>query len=168
MASQETFLRRLRRHRERAGVTLDEIAEATRVRRDLFEALEQGDLSSWPKGLYTRAWVRAYAEAVGLDGAETVDEFCRLFAHGDRRVDATMRDIAAIIDVPPRFQDDEAIQGEVYGRRASDRVAPPPPLSFRDRVARAARIVADIRHMRDLPTRLAQSWRTLRPSRPTF
>ena len=149
-------------------MTLDDIAASARIRRDMLEALERCDLAAWPKGLYARAWISAYAQAVGLDPAETVDEFCRLFPHGDRRAQATMNELAAILDVTPRFLDDEAIQQSMYGRRASDRVASLPPPAFRDRVARAARIVADIRRMKDLPARLAESWRVLRPSGPTL
>jgi hypothetical protein len=149
-------------------MTLADISDSVRIRQARLEALEHGDLSGWPKGLYARAWIRAYAEAIGLDPAETVDEFCRLFPHGDRRARVTLDDLAAIVDAPPPFLDDEAVQGAVYGRRESDRVALLPPRSLRDRIARALSIVADIRRMSELPARLAETWRTLRPSRPTF
>ncbi len=168
MKSQEAFIAQLRRQRVRSLVTLDEIAKSARIPRDLLEAFERGDLSGWPKGLYARAWIRAYAEEVKLDATETVDEFCRLFPIGDRRAQRTMNELASILDMPSGFRDDEAIQGAAYGRRVSDRVAPPPTPSLRDRVARAMRIVGDIRHMRDLPVRLVESWRTLRPSPPAL
>jgi cytoskeletal protein RodZ len=66
------FVTRLRRHRQRNRLSLDEIASDTRVKVEFFEALERNELSSWPKGLYARAWVRAYATAVGLDPSESV------------------------------------------------------------------------------------------------
>ena len=66
-----------------------QIARDTRIKRDLLEAFERNDLSEWPRGLYARAWMRAYATAVGLDAIDTVDEFCRLFPHGDRRMQST-------------------------------------------------------------------------------
>lgn len=106
MTPQETFVTRLRRHRERNRISLDEIAAATLVKKELFEALEANDLSAWPKGLYARAWVRTYACAVGLDPIDTVDEFCRLFPHGDRRGHATMQDIAAIVATVGEFKDE--------------------------------------------------------------
>jgi len=167
MTKQETFVTRLRRFRERGRVSLEEIAVATRIRQDLLEGLERADLSAWPRGLYARAWIRAYADAIGLDASETVEEFCRLFPEGDRRAQAPMQELAAIVDVRPGFRDDEAIHGGMYGRRATDRVLAP-PVSFRDRVAPAAQIVRNARNLRDLPVRLAESWRTLRPSRPTL
>src|SRR5262245_26774248 len=133
MSTQEIFVARMRRQRERGGLSLDQITEATRIRRDLLEGLEQGDLSAWPRGLYARAWIRAYAEAIGVDSTEAVEEFCRLFPHGDRRAQPTMAELASIVDSPSRFRDDQALQGQLYGRRASDRLAPPPPMPFRDR-----------------------------------
>jgi hypothetical protein len=66
---------RLKRQRERAGVTLQTISQATKVPVALFAGLEAGDCSRWPTGLYARAYVRSYAEAVGLNPDETVDEF---------------------------------------------------------------------------------------------
>jgi hypothetical protein len=49
MNPQETFVTRLRRHRERNRISLDEIAAASRVKKELFEALEANDLSAWPR-----------------------------------------------------------------------------------------------------------------------
>src|SRR5918994_214249 len=100
MSPQETFVIRLRRHRLRNAISLDEIAGETRVKRELFEAFESNDLSEWPRGLYARAWIRAYASAVGLDPIDTVDEFCRLFPQGDRRANSTIKEIASIVAEP--------------------------------------------------------------------
>ena len=106
MTPQETFVTRLRRHRERNRISLEEMAADTRVKKELFEALEANDLSTWPRGLYARAWVRTYACAVGLDPIDTVDEFCRLFPQGDRRGHATMQDIATIVASAGEFTDE--------------------------------------------------------------
>ena len=96
MNPQLTFIARLRRERLRSGVSLTAIASKSRVKVELLEAFENNDLTDWPRGLYARAWVRAYAIAVGLDPADTVDEFCRLYLHGDRRARSTIREIAEI------------------------------------------------------------------------
>jgi transcriptional regulator with XRE-family HTH domain len=106
MTPQETFVTRLRRHRERNRISLEEIAAETRVKKELFEAFEANDISAWPRGLYARAWVRTYACAVGLDPIDTVDEFCRLFPQGDRRGHATMQDIASIVATAGEFKDE--------------------------------------------------------------
>ena len=106
MNPQETFVTRLRRHRQRNGISLEEIATETRVKRDLLEALERNDLSEWPRGLYARAWIRAYASAVGLDPIDTVDEFCRLFPQGDRRAHSTIKEIASIVAEVSTYRDE--------------------------------------------------------------
>jgi hypothetical protein len=106
MTPQETFVTQLRRHRQKNRVTLDEIAAEARVKRELLEALENNDLSEWPRGLYARALIRTYASFVGLDPLDTVDEFCRLFAHGDRRAQATIQEIAAIVAAPSEYRDE--------------------------------------------------------------
>jgi transcriptional regulator with XRE-family HTH domain len=106
MTPQEMFVTRLRRHRQRNRLSLEDIATEMRVKPDLLEALENNDLSEWPRGLYARAWIRAYASAVGLDPIDTVDEFCRLFPHGDRRASGTIQNIAAIVAAPSEYRDE--------------------------------------------------------------
>ncbi len=104
MTPQETFVIRLRRHRQRNRISLEEIAIETNVKPELLEALEKNDLSGWPRGLYARSWIRAYASAVGLDPMDTVDEFCRLFPQGDRRVQPTIEEMAAIVSHPSEYR----------------------------------------------------------------
>ena len=117
MTPQETFVTRLRRQRMRARVSIEQIADSLRIKPEIIAAFEANDLSEWPKGLYSRAWVRAYALAVDLDPVDTVDEFCRLFPQGDRRAGGTIQEIAAIVASPSEYRDEHA---HTEGRRASD------------------------------------------------
>lgn len=57
----------LRDARERRGLTLQQIASETRIPWRHLEALEHGNLEAVPSGMYRRAEIRAYADAVGLD-----------------------------------------------------------------------------------------------------
>jgi transcriptional regulator with XRE-family HTH domain len=57
----------LRAQRERRGLTLRAISENTKVSLPLLEGLESDDIARWPGGIFRRAFVRSYAEAVGLD-----------------------------------------------------------------------------------------------------
>ena len=127
MNPQLTFVNRLRRERLRNGIALDDIATKSRVKRELLEAFENNDLTDWPKGLYARAWVRAYAEAVGLDPADTVDEFCRLYLHGDRRARSTIREIATISATDSEYRDDIGHEDRRGARRSAGRPVPPAP-----------------------------------------
>lgn len=79
VSERRAFGDRARRQRERRGVTLEEIARATKVPAALFAGLERGDCSRWPAGVYSRAYVRAYAEAIGLDADEAVEDFTAAF-----------------------------------------------------------------------------------------
>lgn len=75
----QDFGEKLRRHRERLGVSLESIAASTKISRWLLAALEEGNCSRWPSGLYSRAYIRAYAAAVDLDPEELVVEFAEIF-----------------------------------------------------------------------------------------
>jgi transcriptional regulator with XRE-family HTH domain len=79
MTARELFGPTLRQQRERRGLTLDAIAKNTRISAHLLASLERGDVSRWPGGIYRRAFVRAYATAVGLPPEPTLSEFVRLF-----------------------------------------------------------------------------------------
>src|SRR6476660_10234666 len=71
----ESFGARLRQRRERQQISLATIAEQTKIKLSLLEALERDDVSGWPGGLFRRAFIRAYAQAVGLDPDSAVREF---------------------------------------------------------------------------------------------
>jgi hypothetical protein len=135
LIAQETFIARLRRHRERSQVPIQRIATTTRVKPELFEAFERNDLSAWPRGLYARAWIRGYATAVGLDAIDTVDEFCRLFPHGDRRLGATVQEVAAIVAHPSEYREDIAPE---HDRRRTGAAASGASSTWYASLARAA------------------------------
>ena len=70
----------LRRERERRGLALRAISESTKVSVGLLEGLEADDISRWPGGIFRRAFVRSYAECVGLDPDDVVRRFERQHA----------------------------------------------------------------------------------------
>jgi len=146
MTPQEIFVGRLRRHRERNRISLDVIARDTRIKQDLLEALERNDLSEWPRGLYARAWIRAYATAVGVDAAEAVEEFCKLFPQGDRRMQSTIKEIASIIASPSEYRDEFLHASEVDRRGGTLRVDAPrinmmPKPRWRDAFGQVRRVI---------------------------
>ena len=75
----EDLGRWLRRERERADVSLETIATRTKVARTLLEGLERNDVSRWPHGIFRRAFMRGYAEQIGLDPDYAVALFARAF-----------------------------------------------------------------------------------------
>jgi len=161
MTPQETFIARLRRHRERNRISLDEIVSETRIKREQLEAFERGNLDVWPRGIYARAWIRGYASVIGLDPIDTVDEFCKLFPQGDRRAEGTFRDISAIIAHPSAYQDEvehAADSADTDRRSSSPHVnVISKPHTLRDHVRRLMR---SLRHLR--PNRTSRSARPVR------
>src|SRR5262245_48113093 len=79
----ESFGRRLRRERERRQIALSSIAENSKISASLLRGLERDDVSKWPPGIFRRSFMRAYAEAVGLDVEETIREFLDRFPDPD-------------------------------------------------------------------------------------
>jgi GAF domain-containing protein len=75
----DSFGARLRQRRERQQIALSTIAEQTKIKVSLLEALEQDDLSHWPSGIFRRAFIRAYAHAIGLEPDVVVREFLELY-----------------------------------------------------------------------------------------
>jgi transcriptional regulator with XRE-family HTH domain len=75
----KTFAARLRQRREHQQIALSTIAEQTKISLPLLEGLERGDVSHWPAGIFRRAFIRAYAVAIGLDPDATVREFLELY-----------------------------------------------------------------------------------------
>ncbi len=65
----------LREARERKGISLRQIAAATKISVVALERLERNDFSRLPGGIFSRAFVRSYAIEVGLDPDRTVHEF---------------------------------------------------------------------------------------------
>ncbi|MBI2756284.1 MAG: DUF4115 domain-containing protein [Chloroflexi bacterium] len=63
----------LRQARLDLGVSLAEAEDATRIRRRHLEALEGEDWANLPPPVYTRGFVRTYAEYLGLNPAVMVD-----------------------------------------------------------------------------------------------
>ncbi len=79
----DNFGARMRDERERRNISIASIADSTKILGALLEGLERNDLSRWPSGLYRRAFMRAYASAIGLDPDAVVREFVERFPDPD-------------------------------------------------------------------------------------
>jgi cytoskeletal protein RodZ len=72
---------KLRGARERRGLSLRQIANATKISMITLEALERNDIARLPGGIFSRGVVRSYAIEVGLDPESTIEEFMGQFPH---------------------------------------------------------------------------------------
>lgn len=70
---------RLREARERKGLSLRQIAASTRISTLALAAIERNDIAKLPGGIFSRGFVRGYAQEVGLDPEETVRDFVEQF-----------------------------------------------------------------------------------------
>jgi transcriptional regulator with XRE-family HTH domain len=77
----DDFGQKLREARERRGLSLRQIASATKISMITLEALERNDIARLPGGIFSRAFVRSYALEVGLDPEDTIRQFIGQFPH---------------------------------------------------------------------------------------
>ena len=143
MSERDSFGPRLRRERERRGISLETIVTRTNVSLELWLGFESNDFSRWPTGIFARAFVRDYAKAVGLDPDEVVDDFCRLYPLGDRRLVPVIRAQAELIGHDTTVADDPRLMPDGVDRRGSDRRggAPAPPAAAPQRLVRIFRAI---------------------------
>src|SRR5664279_2858187 len=80
-----SFGERLRREREMRGISLDDIAEATKIGTRLLRALEEEQFELLPGGIFNKGFVRAYAKYLGLNEDEAVADY--LVAAGESSLD---------------------------------------------------------------------------------
>lgn len=140
MSGRGAFGPNLRRVRVQRGISLETIAAATKISTDLLSGLEQNDLSRWPTGIYARAYVRAYANEIGVDPETTVDDFCRWFPQGDRRAERVVRDQAALMGHSLQWKDDligQVVEADRRAPSAEHDALPPLVIAHRGRIVAA-------------------------------
>jgi cytoskeleton protein RodZ len=70
-----SFGRELQLERQRRQITLESIAEGTKVPTRHLRALEQEEYSQLPGGVFNKGIVRSYCKHLGLDEQEWLDRF---------------------------------------------------------------------------------------------
>lgn len=68
------FSEELKNKREEVGLSIQQIANKTRIDKKFLEFMEQGNFSFLPE-VYVKSFIREYAQIVGLDPEETVKKF---------------------------------------------------------------------------------------------
>jgi len=95
-----SFGEELRREREIRGISLKEIADATKISKRFLEALERNDHKTLPAPVFTRGFVREYARYVGLNAEEMVNRY-NFAAANDDRIEKPPP-LAKYAETPPR------------------------------------------------------------------
>lgn len=65
----------LRKAREAKGLSISDIEKATKIQSRYLEAIENNDFDKLPGDFYVRAFIRQYAQIVGLDGKELLSQY---------------------------------------------------------------------------------------------
>jgi cytoskeletal protein RodZ len=61
--------------RERIGITLEEIAQATRIASHYLRAIEAEEFTELPGGVYATSYIRQYSRAIGYSETALLDEY---------------------------------------------------------------------------------------------
>ena len=139
-----SFGARLRQHRERQGIALVTIAEKTKIKQSLLVGLERDDLSQWPPGLFRRAYVRSYGQAIGLDPDTVVRDFLEHYPEPVEPVEppppTVMQRLVGVLGRSRRDDDSQqALPPPPEGERAlappSEPVRPPTVISPRGKTS---------------------------------
>lgn len=77
------FGERLQREREMRGITLEEIAKATKIGTRSLRALEEEDFRKLPGGIFNKGFVRAYARYLGIDEEQAVTDYMAALGEPD-------------------------------------------------------------------------------------
>ncbi|MEL4898639.1 helix-turn-helix domain-containing protein [Crocosphaera sp. Alani8] len=61
--------------RKKQGLTLELIANETHIALSLLKAIERGEIEELPEAIYTRSFIRKFADFLGLDGRSLSESF---------------------------------------------------------------------------------------------
>ena len=61
--------------RRNRGISLEQIAQATKISVRSLEAIERGDFRKLPGGIYNTSYIRQYARAIDYDEADLLDYY---------------------------------------------------------------------------------------------
>lgn len=66
---------RLKEARLAKGYSIDDLQEITKIQKRYLTGIEEGNYSTMPGAFYVRAFIKQYAEAVGLNGDELLETY---------------------------------------------------------------------------------------------
>jgi len=112
---------RLRSAREANGITLDQAAKETNIRRQYLEAVENNAWNSVPGAVFVKGILRTYGNFLGLDGNSLIEKY-KINAQGlapEQAVSETIRETSRV-RVAPKFKrnEDEFVESNTsFGKK---------------------------------------------------
>lgn len=92
---------RLHDERKKKGLTLDQVADATKIREEFLAAIEKGEYEKLPSSSYAKGFVRSYTRFLELPEREILALFRREFA-GEEDYDVLPEGLSGKKEVPIR------------------------------------------------------------------
>lgn len=86
---------RLRQIRQEKAISLEQVSAQTMIQSRLLHAIEEGKLDQLPEPVYTQGFIRRFAEALGLNGAEFAQDFPTRLATEPRYKSSQWRELPA-------------------------------------------------------------------------
>lgn len=98
----------LREAREAKGLTINQVADATRISKTFLQAVEDNDYKKIPGEVFVKGVLRGYGNYLGMDGAKLVEQY-KIFAQGlppEEAVSSKIRE-ATHVKITPTFKPNE-------------------------------------------------------------
>ena len=76
---------KLKEARETKGLSVDQLHEVTKIQKRHLVAIEEGNYDVLPGAFYARAFIKQYADAVGLNGEELLVEYQSTIPQSEKR-----------------------------------------------------------------------------------
>ena len=130
----QTIGQRLKAEREEQRLTLEKVFQATRIRIQYLQALEEDDLSVMPSPVQARGYLRNYAEYLGFDVEQMLHELREMSAQPASAEVIGPADIPALpvapeakVDIEPAAQEQQSLHTAQDELVAQDPVIPIKP-----------------------------------------
>ena len=75
---------RLKEARKAKGYSLDDLQQKTKIQKRYLIAVEEGNLDILPGSFYARAFIKQYADSVGLNGEDLINEYMDVLPETDK------------------------------------------------------------------------------------
>ena len=89
--AERSFGEELRKEREIRGISLREIADATKISHRFLEAIENNDYKNLPAPVFTKGFIKEYAHYVGLSADAILDHYTHFVREREAEDEAAAR-----------------------------------------------------------------------------